>query len=102
MSFANFGFWHSVLYLLHWSNRPFQSGRKYRVGKVVHNMWYSLLGVLQFTVWEALYLHCCATKRIPFLSDQEAALSLANFANFCLAAFWVPIYRKLHFYFSHR
>ena len=65
-------------------------------------MWYSLLGVAQFTVWEALYLHCCATKRIPFLSDQEAALSLANFANFCLAAFWVPIYREFHFYFSHR
>ena len=102
VSFANFGFWHAVLYLLHWARRPFQPGRQYRVSKVVHNMWYSLLGVAQFTVWEALYLHCCATQRIPFLSDQEAATSLANFANFCLAAFWVPIYRELHFYFSHR
>ena len=65
-------------------------------------MWYSLLGVLQFTVWEALYLHCCATNRIPFLSDQEVAGSPGNLANFFLAAFWVPIYRELHFYFSHR
>ena len=51
-------------------------------------MWYSLMGVLQFTVWEALYVHCCATKRIPFMSDQEAAASPWNFLVFCLAGAW--------------
>ena len=35
-------------------------------------MWYSFLGVVQFTIWEAIFLHCCATNRIPFLSDEQA------------------------------
>ena len=65
-------------------------------------MWYSLLGVLQFTLWEALYVYCCATNRIPFMSDQEAASSPWNFLVFRLAAFWVPLYREFHFYFAHR
>ena len=65
-------------------------------------MWYSLLGVAQFTVWEALYVYCCATERIPFMSDLEAAASPTNLLTFCLAAFWVPLYREFHFYFAHR
>ena len=63
ITFGFFGFWHVALYLFNWSERPFQPGRSYRVGKVVHNMWYSLLGVVQFTVWEAIYVYCCATNR---------------------------------------
>merc|ERR1719336_2665460 len=102
ITFGFFGFWHVVLYILNWSERPFQAGRTYRVGKVVHNMWYSSLGVLQYTVWEAIYVYCCATNRIPFMSDQEAASSPKNFLIFCLAAFWVPLYREFHFYFAHR
>ena len=35
ITFGFFGFWHVALYLLHWSDRPFQPGRSYRVGKVV-------------------------------------------------------------------
>ena len=65
-------------------------------------MWYTLLGVAQFTVWEALYVHCCATGRLPHLRDEEVAASPRNLATFVLAAFWVPLYRELHFYFSHR
>ena len=34
ITFGFFGFWHVALYLLHWSDRPFQPGRSYRVGKV--------------------------------------------------------------------
>ena len=97
-----------VLYLLHWSERPFVPGRQYRVGKVgskithytlstpilylhsiyplltiytlctqvVHNMWYTLLGVVQYTVWEAAYLHCCATGRIPYLRSHSGNTQL--------------------------
>ena len=85
-------------------------------------MWYTLLGVAQYTVWEAAYLHCCATGRIPYLrcdtltilswdtitisryhhSDEMAASSAYNLALFVAAAFWVPLYREFHFYFAHR
>ena len=65
-------------------------------------MWYSFLGVVQYTVWEAIYIHCLATKRLPYLNDQEAFSSPWNTMVFCLAAFWVPLYRSFHFYFAHR
>ena len=99
-----------MLYLLHWSERPFVPGRQYRVGKVgsnithytlstpilylhsiyplltiytlrtqvVHNMWYTLLGVVQYTVWEAAYLHCCATGRIPYLRSHSGNTQLRS------------------------
>jgi len=102
ITFGFFGFWHVVLYILGWSERPFMPNRRYKVSKVVHNMWYSFLGVVQYTVWEAIYVHCCATKRIAFMSDDDAASSAYNLVIFIAAAFWVPLYREFHFYFAHR
>ena len=67
--FGYYGFWHIVLDVLGWSERPFHPRRQVRVTKVVHNMWYTLLGVAQFTGWEAVFLHCYSTKRLPFLSQ---------------------------------
>ena len=29
------------------------------------------MGVVQFTVWEAIFLHCYATNRLPYLSDEQ-------------------------------
>ena len=54
------------------------------------------------TVWEAIYMHCCATKRISYMSDEEAFSSKWGTTMFIFAAFWVPIFRELHFYFAHR
>ena len=102
VTFSYYGFWHCVLYFAGWSKRPFHPSRHYKLSKVVHNMWYSFLGVVQYTVWEAIYIHCCATKRLPYLSDQESFSNNWNIMVFCLAAFWVPLYRSFHFYFAHR
>ena len=44
ITFGFFGFWHVVLYILNWSERPFQSNRRYKISKVIHNMWYTFLG----------------------------------------------------------
>jgi sterol desaturase/sphingolipid hydroxylase (fatty acid hydroxylase superfamily) len=65
-------------------------------------MWYTLLGAAQFTVWEAAFLHCWASGRLPFLTDREAASTYWQLGLAGLAAFWVPLYRDFHFYFAHR
>ena len=65
-------------------------------------MFYSLLGVLQYTAWEAIILHCYATGRLPYLDNQEVASSFCNIAFFVLSFFFVPLFRGVHFYFSHR
>merc|ERR550517_155098 len=102
ITFGFFGFWHCVLYLLGWSERPFLPNRRYKLSKVIHNMFYSTMGVVQFTVWEAIFLHCYATNRLPYLTDEQAFSSSWNTTMFILAAFWVPLYREFHFYFAHR
>ena len=65
-------------------------------------MFYTLLGVVQYTVWEVVFMYCYATGRLPFMSDQQAFSSTWGTTLFCLAAFWVPLYREFHFYFAHR
>ena len=100
--------------------RTCHPSRRYKLSKVIHNMFYTMLGVVQFTVWEAIFVHCYATNRLPYLTDQQALSSPWNMALFLLAAFWVPlyrdglhiyrqnvinilfVYRELHFYFAHR
>ena len=100
--FGYYSFWHSVLYIFGWSERPFHPNRQYKLSKVAHNMWYTFLGVVQFTIWEVIYMYCCATKRIRYLSDQQVTSSYWNLVMFCLVAFWVPLYKDFHFYFTHR
>ena len=79
--------------------RTCHPSRRYKPSKVIHNMFYTMLGVVQFTVWEAIFVHCYATNRLPYLSDQQALSSPWNMAMFLLAAFWVPLYRDvLHIY----
>ena len=100
--FGYYGFWHSSLYLIGMAKRPFNPNRVYRNSKVLHNMWYTFLGVVQFTIWEVVYMYCCATKRIRYLSDHQVMSSYWNLVMFCLVAFWVPLYKDFHFYFTHR
>ena len=89
--------------------------------QVFHNMFYSLLGVVQYTIWEGIILHCYATGRLPYLTNKEVvsmsnlwigtlsslfffqvASDPWNFFFFVLSFFAVPLFRGVHFYFSHR
>ena len=38
ITFGYFGFWHVVLYILNWAERPFLANRSYRVSKVAINI----------------------------------------------------------------
>ena len=101
--FGYYAFWHGVLYLLDWSQRPYIPNRQYKLSKLLHNSWYTFLGIIQMTVWEAIYMHCCATNRIQYLTNGQAFSNTKwNMFLFCIVAIWVPVYREFHFYFSHR
>jgi sterol desaturase/sphingolipid hydroxylase (fatty acid hydroxylase superfamily) len=100
--FGYFGYWHVTLYCLKWGTRPFKQDREYKWSKIAHNCFFCLLGALQWTVWEAIYMHCCATGRISYLSDKDAFSTPMGLLNFVASIFWVPLFRELHFYFAHR
>lgn len=94
-----FGFWHVVLYGLGWAKRPFLASRSYRWSKLVHNMWWSLLGAWQWAVWEVVFVHCYATGKLPSPPAELTWRCCLNTAVWCAA---VPVYRNVHFYFAHR
>ena len=102
LTFGYVGFWHCVLYALGWSKRPFHLNRKYRFDKVLHNAWYNFLGVVQYTVWEAIMMYCYATGRLPYITDHDSFSTTKGMVMFFVFSVGVPIYRETHFYFAHR
>eukprot|EP00930_Biecheleria_cincta_P042374 TRINITY_DN2914_c0_g1_i2.p1 TRINITY_DN2914_c0_g1~~TRINITY_DN2914_c0_g1_i2.p1 ORF type:complete len:504 (+),score=62.29 TRINITY_DN2914_c0_g1_i2:53-1564(+) len=102
ITFGYVSFWHVTLYLLGCGKRPFNADRTYRLSKVVHNAFYNVLGVVQWTVWEAVAMHCWATDRLPYITDAESFGTRWGFAAFVGACFGVALWRELHFYFAHR
>lgn len=100
--FGYVSFWHVTLYVLKWGKRPFNQSRTYRFSKVAHNAFYNMLGVIQWTLVEAIFMHCYATGRLPYISDQESFGTRWGLAQFVFSFFWVCLYRDCHFYFCHR
>lgn len=101
--FIYYGFWHVMLYGgLGFAKRPFAQGRVYRWSKTVHNAWYCVLGVLQWTAWEMIMVHLYATGRIGYQRDEEIFSSPKEFAKFFGAAIFVPVFRECQFFFAHR
>ena len=81
ITFAYTGYWHFILYWLGAAKRPFKPDRKWRWGKVLHNLWYALLGCLQWTGWEVVFMTAYATGKLPYLDDAAAFGTARGFAN---------------------
>lgn len=103
LAFSYVGFWHVALYWLHWGKRPFVANRTYQWGRVLHNIFYTWLGVLQWTVAEVAFLHCYQTGAIPY---RHETLSLRHPSLLLLQTLIISIFlpnaRDVHFYFAHR
>lgn len=105
-----YGFWHTTLYGLGWASRPFAQGRVYRWSKLCHNVWYCVLGCVQWTAWETIMVHLYSTGRIGYQRDEEIVNSIIGrniqnwkgLLNFCGCIILVPFFREVHFFFAHR
>jgi len=98
-----YGFWHIVLYYLGWASRPFTQARVYRLSKLFHNMWYCLLGVLQWTAWEMIMVHLYATNRIGYQRDDQIIwTNPKEWIPFVAGCIFVPVFREVQFFFAHR
>lgn len=96
-----FGFWHVTLYWLGWAKRPFLPNRKYRWGKVLHNVFYSLIGAVIWAFFECLMIQAYHLGRVPYISNREA---FSSWRNAVAVLSWIalaPIVRDLHFYHAH-
>eukprot|EP01006_Ploeotia_vitrea_P049795 TRINITY_DN67377_c3_g1_i1.p1 TRINITY_DN67377_c3_g1~~TRINITY_DN67377_c3_g1_i1.p1 ORF type:complete len:317 (+),score=-2.86 TRINITY_DN67377_c3_g1_i1:15-965(+) len=59
--------------------------------------WSCTSGVGVWTLYEALYLYCCANRLVPVYTNWWAAALYS-----CALLHIIPIWREFHFYFIHR
>jgi len=102
ITFSYVSFWHLALYWCGYGRRPFNPERSYRWSKVLHNVWYNVLAVVQWTIWEVVFMRAWATGRLPYLHDDQAFGTLSGALTLVLSFWWVPLWRSWHFYFAHR
>jgi len=97
-----FGFWHVSLYHWGWGQRKFNPNGFPANARLLHNIWYLMLGVAQWTVWEGCIIHLFASGKMPHISDHDAFSTVSGAARLVAGFFLVPLFRDLHFYFAHR
>ena len=97
-----FGFWSLTLYARGFGRRKFNKDHVAGAGRMFHNIWYCVLGSIQLGLWEALFMHCYATGKLEYISNEEAFSTPGNIARMIGWTLAVPLYRSLHFYFAHR
>lgn len=100
--FGYTGFWHVTLYHLGWAERPFIPNRVFQWGKVAHNCFWSLSGVIIWVAFENVFAYLWATGRLSFVSDTESFSSVWGVARFMIGLILIPLWRDFHFYFAHR
>jgi sterol desaturase/sphingolipid hydroxylase (fatty acid hydroxylase superfamily) len=95
-------FWHVTLHVLEWAQRPLVADRAYNPSKVAHNVFYSLSGVAIWTLFDNVMAFLWASGRLPYMPDSEAFSGPAGAVRFFAGLALIPLWRDIHFYFSHR
>ena len=101
--YAYYGFWVGATQLK--LERKFRPDMAPSAINRLHNVWYTTLGTLQWTVWEVLFVWCFASGRLAFVPASELRLDAScawMLAREALAAGLIPIWRSFHFYWAHR
>ena len=99
LAFGYVGFWHITLYILHWCRRPFVPDRTYNLQRVLHNMFYTMWGVLHWTLVETGFVYCYQTERLTL---KNRNMTTADYCVMMTIAMWTPSFRDVHFYLCHR
>ena len=79
LMFGYVGFWHAALYVWRWSNRKFVPGSAPGRGRVLHNVWWSTLGTLQWSAWECAFMHLYGSRSQHLSFQPPISLRLALF-----------------------
>lgn len=97
-----FGFWSLSMNAFWFGSRKFNPEKQTTLPRMFHNIWYCTLGALQWTLWEAIFVHCYATGKLDYIPDNAAFATRGNAIRMVVYTMAVPLYREAHFYFTHR
>ena len=102
------GFWHAAVVWWDWAKRPFILATPPQTSRILVNIFFTWLGVFQWTLTESLIVYGYQTQRISFWRFS-AKTSLDGSLSGCLlvgqsmaVAILIPAFRDVHFYFTHR
>jgi len=90
------------LYFLEAGKRKYAAGSYPTIGNRLHNLWYWALGVLQWTLWEAVMIRIWASGLVDFATAEQLYSSPLLLGYNVVFVFLVPIWRDIHFYAAHR
>jgi len=93
------GFWHWALYVKGLCHRPYVPNRTYGYPKVLHNVFYTVLGIFQWTLVEVAFVHLYKSGKLPYV---DATYDPTTLLHTTLLSVIIPPYRDVHFYFAHR
>jgi len=97
-----YGYFHIGLYWLHKARRKYKPGSYPTAGNMLHNMYYWMLGMLQWTFWECVMIRLWATGTVQFKTNEEVLNDPQIFLWNVLWILLIPLVRDLHFYVAHR
>ena len=92
-------FWHWALYIRGFCERPYVPNRIYNVPKVLHNLFYTVMGILQWTLVEGAFIHLYKSGRLPYV---DAMANPSVMLQTLVLSILLPSFRDVHFYFAHR
>jgi hypothetical protein len=86
-------------WLLYWvpgfGSRSFANGGEMSMSNIIHNMWYCTLAVVQWVIWEAVFVRLYAMGKLNFTPDAEIFASPKNAIVALLWCIALPIWRSL-------
>eukprot|EP01013_Petalomonas_cantuscygni_P037377 TRINITY_DN68195_c0_g1_i1.p1 TRINITY_DN68195_c0_g1~~TRINITY_DN68195_c0_g1_i1.p1 ORF type:complete len:593 (-),score=72.22 TRINITY_DN68195_c0_g1_i1:1497-3275(-) len=72
-AFAFYSYFYITLYHLGWGTRKFSPASRPSVSRMIHNVWYWGLGILQYVVWEAAFIAILRAGALPYDSNADVA-----------------------------
>lgn len=102
VAFVYYAFFYAGLYVFRLSGRKFLEGSYPTLGNMVHNMWYWMLGIVQWTFWEAVMVRLWATGVVEYKTAEEIFADKRLLAINVLWVITIPVWRDVHFYIAHR
>jgi len=92
------GYWHCSLYRWSFSGRKFHPANDGPpAARMLHNVWYTLLGIAQWTAWEMGFVYCFASGRVAFTTDAQLLAGGWPLAWTVIWTLALPVFRDFHF-----
>eukprot|EP00050_Salpingoeca_kvevrii_P006790 m.291675 g.291675 ORF g.291675 m.291675 type:complete len:458 (+) comp12501_c0_seq1:1-1374(+) len=102
MTFGYVAFWNGILYIVRRCQRKFRPQANPPLSRMIHNLYYNFLAIVQWVVWECVFMYIYANDRLPYIKHADTFATWQNALNVVAFSLLLPVWRDFHFYLAHR